>query len=70
LLINNKYRNEKIENYLRNHIHKCVNWCIKHGLEYNAPVFYDQQDQIEANIFMRASSDPSKDSTHLVNADR
>jgi hypothetical protein len=67
LLINNKYRNEKIENYLRNHIHKCVNWCIKHGLEYNAPVFFEPPD---ANIFIRASSDASKDSAHLVNADR
>ena len=34
LLIDNKQRAEKIEYYMRNHTHKCVNWCIKHGLEY------------------------------------
>ena len=70
LLINNKYRNEKIDNYLRNHLHKCVNWCIKHGLEYNAPVFFEPEQEPQANIFIRASSDASKDSAHLVNADR
>lgn len=57
LLINNKYRNEKIDNYLRNHAHKCVNWCIKHGMEYNAPFFADsdKSDEPVANIFIRAN---------------
>jgi hypothetical protein len=49
-----------------------VNWCIKHGLEYNAPVFCEPEGSAEphVNIFMRASSYASKDSAHLVNADR
>lgn len=35
LLIDNKHRTDKIEYYIKNHTHKCVNWCIKHGFEYN-----------------------------------
>ena len=54
LLINNKYRNEKIDNYLKNHAHKCVNWCIKHGMEYNMP-FFAESVEPAGNIFIRAN---------------
>lgn len=34
-LIETKNKNEKIDNLLRNNIHKCVSWCIKMGIPYN-----------------------------------
>ena len=48
LLIDNKQRADKIEYYMRNHTHKCVNWCIKHGLEY----VQQHQHSDEANSFI------------------
>ena len=34
-LIETKNKNEKIDNLIRNNIHKCVSWCIKMGIPYN-----------------------------------
>lgn len=48
-LIDNKYRGDKIDYYIRTHLQKCVNWCIKHRLEYNLPA----QDEPVANVFIR-----------------
>lgn len=49
-LIDNRNRSDKIDYYMRNHEQKCINWCIKHGLEYNAP------SQEGANIFIRTAA--------------
>jgi hypothetical protein len=48
-LIENKYRAEKIDSYIKNHIQKCVNWCIRHRLEYNPQTILEEP----VNIFMR-----------------
>ena len=48
-LIENKYRAEKIDSYMKNHIQKCVNWCIRHRLEYNPQTILEEP----VNIFMR-----------------
>ena len=47
-LIENKYRTEKIASYMKNHIQKCVNWCIRHRLEYTQTTLEEP-----VNIFMR-----------------
>ena len=47
-LIENKYRTEKIDAYVKNHMQKCVNWCIRHRLEYIQPTLEEP-----VNIFMR-----------------
>lgn len=48
-LIDNKYRSEKIEAHVKIHLQKCINWCIKHKLEYNMQPALDEP----VNIFMR-----------------
>jgi 23S rRNA U2552 (ribose-2'-O)-methylase RlmE/FtsJ len=56
LLIENKYRTDKIDYYLRNHTQKCVNWCIKHGLEYIQQSHEEDACGVAvagANIFMK-----------------
>jgi len=49
LLIDNKHRSDKIEYYIRNHTHKCINWCIKHGLEYNMKTYQTDCEEKEIN---------------------
>jgi 23S rRNA U2552 (ribose-2'-O)-methylase RlmE/FtsJ len=46
LLIDNKHRTEKIEYYIRNHTQKCINWCIKHGLDYNVQTHDLDNDEL------------------------
>ena len=35
MLIENRYKNDKIEIYIRNNIQKCTNWCITHNVPHN-----------------------------------
>jgi 23S rRNA U2552 (ribose-2'-O)-methylase RlmE/FtsJ len=35
MLIDNTHKNDKIENYTRTNIQKCVNWCINHNVPHN-----------------------------------
>ena len=34
-LIENKHKQEKINNLIKNNLRKCVNWCMKHNVDYN-----------------------------------
>ena len=34
-LIENKHKQDKINNLIKNNLRKCVNWCMKHNVEYN-----------------------------------
>jgi hypothetical protein len=34
-LIEHKYKQDKIENLIRMNLQKCIQWCIKHNIEYN-----------------------------------
>jgi len=45
-LIENRYRADKINFYMKTNIQKCIKWCIKNRMEYNASV-----DSGERNIF-------------------
>ena len=38
-LIENKHKQDKINNLIKNNLRKCINWCMKHNVEYN--VFED-----------------------------
>jgi len=33
-LINNKYKQDKLDTILKNNIQKCTAWCVKHNIEY------------------------------------
>ena len=35
VLIENKYKNDKIENLIRANVQKCTNWCVSHDIQYN-----------------------------------
>ena len=43
-LIQNKYKNEKIETILKTNIQKCVQWCVKHNMQYHT--------NTQTNIFL------------------
>jgi 23S rRNA U2552 (ribose-2'-O)-methylase RlmE/FtsJ len=52
-LIKNQYKTDKISFYMKSNIKKCINWCIKNGVEYNAGL--NEKGIIEnseRNIFM------------------
>ena len=34
-LIENKHKQHKINNLIKNNLRKCINWCMKHNVEYN-----------------------------------
>jgi hypothetical protein len=34
-LIENKQKHEKIDNLIKINIQKCIQWCMKHNIEYN-----------------------------------
>ena len=38
-LIENKNKNEKIENLIKNNIQKSIHWCIKHEVPYNNIIY-------------------------------
>ena len=46
-LIENRYKTDKINFYMKTNIQKCVKWCIKNKMEYNSGVI----DAEEKNIF-------------------
>ena len=35
VLIENKHKSDKIDNYIKTNIQKCVNWCTNHGISHN-----------------------------------
>lgn len=35
ILIENKHKNDKIENLIRTNTQKCTNWCMSHDIQYN-----------------------------------
>jgi len=45
-LIENRYKSDKINFYMKTNIQKCVKWCIKNHVEYNPNV-----ENVEKNIF-------------------
>ena len=34
-LIDNKHKQDKIDNLIKTNIQKCIHWCIKYNIEYN-----------------------------------
>jgi hypothetical protein len=46
-LIENRYKSDKINFYMKTNIQKCVKWCIKNKMEYNSGVIENE----EKNIF-------------------
>ena len=35
MLIENKHKNDKIDNLIRTNTQKCTNWCVSHDIQYN-----------------------------------
>jgi 23S rRNA U2552 (ribose-2'-O)-methylase RlmE/FtsJ len=50
-LIQNKYKNDKIDAILKANIQKCVQWCIKHNISYHTNI------QNNSNIFLFSECD-------------
>lgn len=50
-LIENRYKTEKIEYYMKNNIKKCIQWCIKNKIEYNCIT-----ENSEKNIFKSSAN--------------
>lgn len=42
-LIENKYKQDKIDNLIKINIQKCIQWCLKHNVEYNIMSITNQQ---------------------------
>lgn len=57
-LIDNKHKQEKIDNLIISNVNKCVSWCIKYNVLYN-------QSIIPTNIFLEGSAQNSFYSTEL-----
>ena len=49
-LIENRYKTDKINFYMKTNIQKCVKWCTKNKIEYNPNVMF--AENVEKNIFM------------------
>ena len=49
-LIENRYKSDKINFYMKNNIQKCVKWCIKNQMEYNPNIMF--AENLEKNIFI------------------
>ena len=52
-LIKNSYKTDKINYYMKNHLQKCIQWCIKNRVEYNVHVQLGGEHN-ERNIFKNA----------------
>lgn len=50
-LIKNSYKTDKINFYMKNHLQKCIQWCIKNRVEYNLHVQLGGEHHNERNIF-------------------
>jgi 23S rRNA U2552 (ribose-2'-O)-methylase RlmE/FtsJ len=48
-LIENRYKTDKINFYIKTNIQKCIKWCIKNNMDYNDNVFLVENK--EKNIF-------------------
>jgi hypothetical protein len=48
-LIEMRLKKDKIDQYNKQNINKCINWCIKHNLEYNNVITDD--NIVGANMF-------------------
>jgi len=53
-LIKNSYKTDKINYYLKNHLQKCIQWCVKNRVEYNVHVQLGGEHN-ERNIFKNAA---------------
>jgi 23S rRNA U2552 (ribose-2'-O)-methylase RlmE/FtsJ len=42
-LIENKYKQDKIDNLIKINIQKCIQWCLKNNIEYNIMTITNQQ---------------------------
>jgi len=49
ILIENKHKSDKIDQYIKTNVQKCVNWCINHGIPHNT-------FSSNLNAFIRSSS--------------
>jgi hypothetical protein len=49
-LIENRYKTDKINFYMKTNVQKCVKWCIKNQMEYNPNVMFIEN--AEKNIFI------------------
>jgi len=49
-LIENRYKTDKINFYMKTNVQKCVKWCIKNQMEYNPNVLFIEN--AEKNIFI------------------
>jgi 23S rRNA U2552 (ribose-2'-O)-methylase RlmE/FtsJ len=53
-LIKNNYKADKINYYMKSHVHKCIQWCVKNKMDYNLHNFAG--DHLEKNIFKAAAA--------------
>lgn len=38
ILIENKHKHEKIDNYVKSNLQKCIHWCTNHNVPYNSSI--------------------------------
>ena len=50
-LIDMRAKKDKIDNYNKQNIQKCVNWCIRHGFDYNN-LYMGGDDVVNSNLFL------------------
>lgn len=50
-LIDTRAKKDKIDNYNKQNIQKCVNWCIRHGFDYNN-LYMGGDDVVNSNLFL------------------
>lgn len=53
-LIENKQKNDKIENIIKSNIQKCIHWCTKYNVQYNISTQTNPTHQYSSNNFIYA----------------
>jgi hypothetical protein len=60
-LIENKHKQEKIDNLIRNNVQKCVSWCIRHNVSYNTNIMASSMGFNESTSIIQFTEDNQDD---------
>jgi 23S rRNA U2552 (ribose-2'-O)-methylase RlmE/FtsJ len=58
-LIDNKHRQEKIDNLINTNIQKCILWCTKYNVPYNQTI-------VQTNVFLNTENREFQDNSNLL----
>jgi hypothetical protein len=60
-LIENKHKQDKIDNLIKNNVQKCASWCIRHNIVYNTNLTTSSTGFIESASIVQFADDNHDD---------